>query len=160
MATPTYYQMANFTLAASATTVTISSISQSYSDLVLVISGTQLTSSNSTLRIQINGAATGYTFERFRATGSNDSGSGNTGSTTLSLTDVSGSEPIYSLIHLIDYSSTVKNKSIIASSSQTATEINIVSGTNATTSAITSIVLFQTAIAFDIGTTFTLYGVN
>jgi hypothetical protein len=62
MPTPTYAPLAKSVLATNQTSVTISGISSSYTDLLLVISSRNDSSTNSydNIRIEINSATTGY----------------------------------------------------------------------------------------------------
>jgi len=74
MPTPTYTPLATLTLATGNTTVSFSSISQAYKDLVLVIDGAGVTG-QSTAQITFNASATGYDMLEMRGDGTMTSSS-------------------------------------------------------------------------------------
>lgn len=157
-----YVPLATKTLTATATTVTFSSISQVYRDLVLV--ATPMTSASNNVWFRINGDASS-TYESMYMLGQGTSGlSGINSSVTYA--DISGgSTPTSTVraqikIDLIDYSATDKHKTFLRRSDQDA------DGTVASVqrwpsfAAITSLTLLPQSGNFVIGSTFTLYGVS
>lgn len=155
MATPTYDLLESQTLSAAANSVTFSSITQGYSDLVIV------TESNAT--------ATGYVALRLNGdTGSNYSqvymGSGGSGQFTdtygyLGIITLAGN-PHISTLQLLDYATTDREKTVLARSSRLGSrseEAKVIRWNNS--SAITQIELFRTSGNFTPGSTFNLYGI-
>lgn len=161
----TYTPIATTTLGSNAASYTFSSISGSYTDLILVINGQ--VSSNVTVACQVNGdTATNYsTTELF--------GDGTTASSFRSSTNaqiavmgigaqvVSGSQWV-STLHFQNYSNTTTYKTVLGRTSANGTPgVNAIVGLWRSTSAITSIKIlgYAGASGFTTGTTFTLYGI-
>ena len=164
MPTPTYTPLANITLGSSAASVTFSSISQAYRDLVLVVQATPVTNDVG-LRFRIN-SDTGSNYNYVTMYG--------TGSTTGSITGTSAYATLggglaspntivtNALVDFEDYSVTDKHKSILA-------RVDIPSGTYpgttgeayrwASTSALTTIQVYFGSGNIASGSTFALYGI-
>lgn len=151
--------LATTTLAATATTVTFSSISGAYRDLILEVAGNG--SGNANLTLQFNGD-TGSNYNRVSINGNNVTGAtSNTNANVDRLYGaVGGSTALNVQWQILDYSTTNKHKPIIIRSNAFGGEENVVAsgGRWASTAAITSIAVFGTT--YQIGTVFTLYGVS
>ncbi len=157
----TYTPIATTTLGSSATDVTFSSISGSYTDLILV------TRAIGTGDLQINGRV------------NSDSGS-NYSSTYLAGNGTSAvsarqSSAIYfatdyyfsvttngnaSIMQFMNYSNTTTNKTILVRSNAADKGTMAVVNLWRSTAAINSITLYASQNAFNTGSTFTLYGVK
>jgi hypothetical protein len=152
-----YTALANVTLGSSATTVTFSSISGSYRDLVLVANGL-FTASNHLVKLQVN-ADTGANYSTVYANSTPESqaSSGDTDWTTGRWDNTSG----MLIANIMDYSATDKHKTCLSrrdSASFSSTQMNAHRWAN--TAAITSVKIFSTTGSFATGTTFSLYGVS
>jgi len=150
-----YVALATTTLASSASSVTFSSIDQSYGDLVLVVSGTNTVGLTSIL-LRFN-SDTGSNYSRVFMEG-DGSGPDSVSSTDSSLKAalISNSEGV-SIMQILDYSATDKHKSLLA---RAATDRpRAVAGRYASTSAITTMEVLSESDDFDTGTTFSLYGI-
>lgn len=153
MATPTYTPIASITLGSSASSVTFSSIDQSYRDLVLVVSSKHTGSGNQGLDLRFNGDASNRSRVYMAGTGpGTDSG-------TISdmLAQFNDEANFYvGITQLMDYSATDKHKTVLTRFG--AGFVNAVAQRWASTSAVTSIRLAYTN---DIaaGSTFALYGI-
>lgn len=158
MPTPTYTPLANLTLSSSAASVTFSSISQAYRDLVLVASVKNSTASSS-FRIRVNNSGTTTSSVRMRgsSSGASSESFGGIGAVTQ-ITSSTGFSAI--ICNIMDYSATDKHKTIL-------TRANIVDGdqVEATytrwpdTAAVTSLVLNVEDYNLAAGTTLALYGI-
>jgi hypothetical protein len=162
----TYTLIQAQTLASSAASVTFSSIPATYTDLVLRVSARN-TSTTALARIRLNGATTGYSGRSLTGDGTTASsqtqstaylysGELNTSSTTANtFTSMEFYLPNYLL-------SNQKPVSTIASTENNATAATIVAfaGLSNITSAITSIEVYVATNAFDIGSSFYLYGIK
>lgn len=156
--------LANLTLGSNAATVTFSSISGSYRDLVLVawFSAT----GNDYLSCRFN-SDTGSNYNY--VTGSGD-GAGSTAATvlnngtqmTLAQYSLAGTSWYpNSIIQVMDYSATDKHKTVLAQLGNSATGVDITAGRWANTSAITTMQMrLQSGNSFQAGSTFALYGVS
>lgn len=155
--------MANITISGSSTTsVTFSSISGAYRDMVLVVSGTNSVDAN--LYFRFNGdSGSNYWNIGMRGNGSSALQAGGGGSSTgfffNNSARIGTSEAMFSL-NFLDYSVTDKHKSYLVSADRADAATERYFGRWDNTAAITSIVATVTSGNLVAGTTFTLYGVT
>lgn len=160
MPTPTYDLIASNILSTSAASVTFSSISGSYRDLILVIELANGVDGRNT-RIQFN-SDTGSNYSRVYTQGN--------GSTTLAAYETttsfrinnSGQDDSVFLVQILDYSATNKHKTLLARYNQATGSfpaVGMSAGRWANTSAITTILLNMNADNFPSGSSFYLYGI-
>ena len=162
----TYSTIATTTLGSNQASYTFSSISGSYTDLVLVCQVQQVTDGED-LAIQVN-SDTGSNYSRTYICGDGSTAhSGRSTSATSILLDHHATPPTSSsfsvnVINFENYSNTTTNKTIIARSNSLSTyggSVGVV-GLWRSTSAITSITVFCTNSSnMKTGSTFTLYGI-
>lgn len=162
MPTPTYDLIASSVLSSSASSVTFSSISGSYRDLVLVINAS--TTALSYLSYRLNGdTGNNYSVVYGEGTGSvaqsssftdtfgylipGDAGRSNTGLRSLTIANFQ------------DYSATDKHKVQLVRANNSTTGTSMSASRWASTAAITSIVVATTAGSFESGSSFYLYGI-
>ena len=172
MATPTYDLLDSTTLSSSASSVSFTSIDQSYRDLVLVMTKKGDFYSNYN-QLQLNGD-TGSNYNYVEMYAGNDNGfvvepasSATSNNTYLSLgvagVQTLGLEFSTAFIQFLDYSATDKHKTALirnGSIDSTRSSIYAIAGRWASNSAITSISLFNgSSRPFDTGSTFSLYGI-
>lgn len=151
--------LATLTLSSTQTSVTFSSISGSYRDLLLVINKT--TSAGANTRCTINSdSGSNYSFLSMSGTG----GSTFTATNTLSYAVFddraysSSTSPQPIIVHFLDYSATDKQKAMIVRANGLA--VDQIIGRWASTSAITSLSINNYGTNFTAGSTFSLYGVS
>ena len=160
MATPTYDLLDSVTLSSSSSSVTFSSIDQSYRDLILVSS--------------INASATSYFYLRFNSDSSSsystvnmggDGGATNSFATTATQSylnfyqSASTTEPNGSITQIMDYSQTDKHKSVLVRNNTASKVVEARASRWANTAAITSLSVTASTGNFTAGSTFYLYGV-
>jgi hypothetical protein len=156
--------LANLTLSSSASTVTFSSISGSYRDLILVVTA-KSSQSGWESRIKVNGdTGTNYSVIGMYNSGSSANGYAPTTQSVMKFGFfgiLSTSASVQWVTHFIDYSATDKHKTVISQIGN-ATDALIDASTNrwANTSAITEIVAFPGSGTWSAGSTFALYGVS
>lgn len=166
MPTPTYTPLANITLGSSAASVTFSSISQAYKDLVLIANlGT--TDAGYSVVIRLNGD-TGSNYSRVYMLGNGSSAvsAAQDGVSLMNLTGNLGADTTIStnlIANFMDYSATDKHKSVISRTNITAgsypgTVANAFRWAN-TTNVTTAAVLAGPGSTFVSGSTFALYGI-
>ena len=158
----TYVAIAEQTLGSAAASVTFSSISGAYTDLVLVFNGAGSTDIN--LLLQLNGD-----------TGSNYSGTflGGTGSSAVSarstnLAHIAVNYQGYiqtgfvsnAIINIQNYSNSTTYKTVLSRFNNSATGVDATVGVWRNTAAITSIVAKTHTGTFSTGSTFSLYGIK
>lgn len=155
MPTSTYDLIASNVLGSSAASISFSSISGSYRDLVLVVDGTPSTSASIYLQFNSDTAANYYyvlmeghpTLDaRSAATNANDI---SIGFSTIKFT---------SQTSIFDYAVTDKHKSVLSRTGYND-RTTATAGRWASTSAITSILVGVSSGTFNSGTSFYLYGI-
>lgn len=157
MATATYTPLANITLTSSAATVTFSSISQAYKDLILVIAGTP-TSGQQYFYTYFN-SDTGANYSRFEAYGTGSSPAAGSSSNLIPITLDVGNVAS-TILNFMDYSATDKHKTVLYRQN-VVNELTLMgAGRWANTAAVTSIaVTGYSSGQMAAGTTLALYGV-
>ena len=158
----TYEPIATNTLSSTASSVTFSSISGTYTDLVVVaVAGS---SSDANWRIQFNGdTSTNYSVTQLAGDGT----AANSFRTTSEASFLANRYAYLSnnlhnniLINVQNYSNTTTNKTAFIRTNSAALGTDAIVGLYRSTSAITSITLFPNAGSFIVGSSFTLYGIK
>ena len=152
--------LANITLSGAASTVTFSSISGSYRDLVLIIENTQGTGTTAAgLRLRFN-SDTGSNYSYVNMVGSGSATSSGSGT----LTEVVGGlvDPAKSIVvyNILDYSATDKHKTVLVRGDNSAVNTTATAVRWAHTAAITTILAYPSSGTFAAGSSFALYGVS
>ena len=163
----TYTPIATTTLGSDTGIVTFSSISGSYTDLVLVING-GFTGSSSYIYLQFN-SDTGTNYSRTELYG-NGSVAGSTRGTNenyaiCGITAISTTDPAVSIINIQNYSNSSTYKTIISRGSSSASLVEAYAALWRNTSAINSITISNNNFSaynfrFAAGSTFSLYGIT
>ena len=158
----TYTPIATNTLGSAAASVTFSSISGSYTDLLLVITGNnnQGVAYISTLTFNSD-TSSSYSYTRMVGNGTAASSSRDTNSTygyggwTNNATD----QMILSMNHIQNYSNSTTYKTWLVRGGDTTDRVYAAVGLWRSTAAITTIKVEIEAGTYDAGSTFTLYGI-
>ena len=162
MPTPTYELIASATGNGSADTITLGSIPATYTDLVMIVK-TKNVSGTSGGRLQFNGDTTGGNYSDVRIS---------SGNTIDNERDTSEQYPLNSnpdefsagVIHIMNYSSTVIRKSVVALGGYAISGVDnmrIMTGVWRNTAAIYSVTYFNTgSYAFTSNSKITLYGIK
>lgn len=164
MPTETYELISQTTLAASATDITFGSIPQTYRDLVL-IANWQNSGNSSATRLRVNNdSGANYNGVLVAGTGSTTSSGSESNQTSARVGGaVVGPHNTFSnvlVFNFMDYSATDKHKTILSRYGSANTETQATASRWASTSAITSIFLFDVSSqTFAAGSTFALYGI-
>ena len=159
----TYEPIATTTLGSAASSVTFSSISGAYTDLILICDG-GITSGLHNFTVQINSdTASNYSRTFLSGTGSAASSGRGSSLTSMVLNDygyletTSGANVI---AHFMNYSNTTTYKTVLSRAN------NAANGTSAninlwrSTAAISTILVSSSGSTFVSGSTFTLYGIK
>lgn len=158
MPTSTYDLIASNVLSTSASSVTFSSISGSYRDLVIVVTAT--TNVNAQYRVRPNGATTNLSSITAEGNGTNTATvtySNNIGE--LNTFNSLGSAVGVQIIQIMDYAQTDKHKTILIRVNRADTGVAMIVGRWAQTTAITSVDLVTDSGNFSSGSSFYLYGI-
>jgi hypothetical protein len=158
MPTPTYTPLANITLGSSAASVTFSSISQSYRDLVLVVQAKNTTGGTG-LRGRFNGdTGSNYSFVLMDGDGSSAASVAVSGQNVLSFGTNSTADNIQ-IINVMDYSATDKHKTVLVRANGASSSVTAFADRWANTASITTFLIFPESNSFASGSTFALYGI-
>lgn len=160
MPSATYTPLANITLGSSAASVTFSSISGSYRDLILIFNGNS--TSGADLKVLINGSTSAiYNSLYMRGTGSAEQTVAYS-SQNAQVIKSTGNDTSVSVIKLefLDYSATDKHKSyLIRDNGPSNWGVGSYAGRWASTAAITSIAVTSDGANIAAGSTLALYGI-
>lgn len=161
MPTPTYIPLANLTLSGSASSVSFSSISQSYKDLVLVVEASASTAAD--LYMRFNSDTSVYYQWQFMCNSGSMATAGGGASTDYSRSTVQSymttSEKTFSLFNISSYSSSSLNKSFTVRSNRAGQGVDAIAGVWTKTTAISSVMVYPNSGTFNAGSTFALYGI-
>lgn len=154
MPTPTYDLIASSVLGSAAATVSFSSISGSYRDLILVVDGTPSTSASLYLRFNSD-SGSNYNYVLMEGHPTLGARSAATTGTDLSIGFVTAK--FSSQTSIQDYSVTDKHKSVLSRTGE-SDRTTATAGRWANTSAITTILVGVGSGTFNTGSSFYLYG--
>ena len=151
----TYVALATNTLTGTSASVTFSSISGAYTDLVLIVAGT--INSATAMDVTFN-SDTGSNYSRTILTGDGSSASSSrvSSATNLGLGFLSTTQSV-SIIQLMNYSNTTTYKTVISRGNAADNKTTATVGLWRSTAAITTINL--AGCTYQIGTIFSLYGI-
>jgi hypothetical protein len=159
----TYTPIARTTLSSAAASVTFSSISGSYTDLILV-SNLGGSVSGEAVRIQINSdSGSNYSYTAMRGNGTSATSERATSATSLRISTGVGvttnASDMTIITNLQNYSNTTTFKTLISRAGQAANGTESSVGLWRSTSAINAIQVSNTNGNIVAGSTFTLYGI-
>ena len=153
----TYDKIQSTTLPSATATITLSSISSAYTDLVLVLSGLYTTSNFVNCKIN-NDSGSNYSATNLRGDGSSAT-SGRYSNASFGIGF--GENPENTIFHFMNYGNTTTNKTIIVRSNKASSETRAVVGLWRSTAAINRLdLLHDSANGFNTGTMVTLYGIK
>jgi hypothetical protein len=159
--TATYEKIATTTLGSATASYTFSSISSSYTDLVLVLVGS-VSSGSYSVQVGNGSADTGTNYSRTFIYGDGSvAGSGrSTGASSVFFTAGTSSFQT-TIINFMNYSNTSTYKTLLARGNDTAASTAAITGLWQSTSAINTVkILGFGGNNLDAGSTFTLYGIK
>lgn len=159
----TYTPLASQTLTGAQASVTFSSISSAYTDLVIVFT-TKLTAGADGINLQFNGdTATNYSFTYLLGSGSSATSGryANTANIKVAFNGYpSTSDGHVSITQINNYSNSTTYKTVMTRDNNAANGTGGIVGLWRNTAAVTSIVLTAVSSTFTAGSTFTLYGIK
>lgn len=158
----TYVALRTETVAVATGTVTFSSIPSGYTDLVLV-STTKTTTGNNTRLILNNDSSSLYSNTSLGGTGSSAVSRRDSNATFLRLDWDGYNQTTEFNVHITNiqnYSNTTTNKTVITRSGSGPTGVDAIVGLYRSTSAITRLDVIASTGSFDVGSTFSLYGLS
>jgi hypothetical protein len=159
----TYEKIATTTLGTAAADITFSTISGSYTDLVLVLGSLTTASSSQRIRMQLNSdTGTTYSNTDLYGDGSSTGSTRNTGNAYINTTMATTSTTVPStvIMNFNNYSNATTFKTVLSRANTSDNYVSASVGLWRSTSAITNIKLFCGTGNISAGTTATLYGIK
>lgn len=163
----TYEPIATNTLGSATASVTFSSISSTYTDLVLIVNAGETTPNSNGVRLKFNNStASNYSSTYLSGNGSAASSNRETGLTAMGtawFTAPNSSAGNYILIaNIMNYSNSTTNKTVLTRTTKAENAVEASVGLYPSTSAITvlTVELSGSGNTFVSGSTFTLYGIK
>lgn len=153
----TYEKIATTTTSAGNTTITLSSIPATYTDLVLIVSGSN--SAASDLRMRFNGD-TGSNYSSTVMYGDGTSATSFRESNQTSFYGAIGTSISNSIINIMNYSNTTTYKTVITRNNSNPFFTMAFAELWRSTSAVNSVTCYVTSGSYNAGVTFTLYGIK
>jgi hypothetical protein len=154
----TYEPISTTTLGSTASSVTLSSIPSTYTDLVLVITNTSSGGLAGVYLGEINGdTGTNYSHTKVYGTGSVAGSDRNSNDTGVNI-GLSNSTQCNNIFHFLNYSNTTTFKTVFARGNSAGGQTRASATLWRNTAAITSFKI--SGVTFDVGSTFTLYGIK
>jgi hypothetical protein len=158
-----YVSLANLTIGSAQQTITFSSISQSYRDLILIVQGQQTTGSSQPSG-RINGLTNIYSHVNMFGNGTSTGSNATTANDIQYTGNQSTLRPdglMILIIQVMDYSATNKHKAILSRANSAINGQTVATTIKAeTNAAVTSITVSGGTSGFIAGSTFALYGVS
>jgi hypothetical protein len=155
----TYEPIASYTASGSASTTTFSSIPGTFTDVILIITGSMSVDNN--FRIRFNGD-TGSNYSDTRVSGDGSSAASERQSSQTSIRASQGTHTNLGTfsVQVMSYANTNVYKTTLGTSAIPASAVNRNVGLWRSTSAITSLTVFTASGNFTDGTTMNLFGVK
>lgn len=160
----TYEAIATTSVSSSTTTITLSSIPSTYTDLVLII--TAKTSSGADIWLRVNGdTGSNYSYTELDANGTTVASSRASNQSNGLLTDWYGTPTSDNshicICHLNNYSNSTTYKTMLSRANRASSGTDLVASLWRSTSTINSLTLrFSGATTFEVGTVVSLYGIK
>jgi predicted DNA binding protein len=154
----TYTPIATNTLGSAAASVTFSSISGSYTDLILVADTVNATGADNFLLNFNSDTGSNYSVTRLNGNGSAAASSRATNQTVLQCGEVYSTRST-TIVQILNYSNTTTYKTTITRQNTAANTVAANVNLWRSTAAITTILISTSSYNFSAGSTFTLYGI-
>ena len=153
----TYVSLASQTLTGAASSITFSSISGVYTDLIIVTNGAGVTSA-AVIQVELNADTTASNYSNVYLYGDGSSAAANV-QTSDKMVGRNYIAQQNNIIQFMNYSNSTSYKTILSRSNSAGNAVNALFAIWRNNAAITSIKLLVGAGNFDTGTTFSLYGI-
>lgn len=159
--TATYNCIATTTVTSSQANVEFTSISGSYTDLVLIVNGILSSANPADVMIRFNGdTGSNYSITEIYGNGSTVTSSRTTSATACKIAFVSTGYNLMIRLNIQNYSNTTTNKTLVSRNDTTSNVAGATVGLYRSTSAITSLTIFASPSGNITAGTYSLYGVK
>ena len=159
--TATYEKIATTTLGSASASTTFSSISSSYTDLVLITQTKMSGLGQITMRLNSD-TGSNYSYTEMYGTGSSVASDRGTGNDRIYFGNFSNSTSEFTIgiFNIQNYSNTTTNKTVLSRVNTSSVDVVANVGLWRNTSAINSVTILTSGSTFTTGSTFTLYGIK
>jgi hypothetical protein len=155
----TYEPIATTTLASAVTSVTFTSVSQAYTDLIIVFNGKLSSADNNALEFNNENQNQLYSVTRLYGNGSSAGSNRSSSQNSMQMGELATIQST-DIIQIFNYSNTTTNKTVISGGRNTTGYLKNTVGLFRSTSAITTIKIMTGGANYEIGSTFTIYGIK
>ena len=158
----TYEPIATNTLGTATSSVTFSSISGSYTDLVLILNAKNATGTDKAVALRFNGD-TGSNYSMIRMSGNGTTADSDRSSNDTSMFLGLSNSTVYNsdIYQIMNYSNTTTYKTALGRGNLSDSRLRVSAGLWRNTAAITSVTVVNgSSENFIVGSTFTLYGIK
>jgi len=162
MATNTYVALDKVTVGTATASVTFSSIPATYTDLVIVVNGNESATFDGVLMQVGNGTidtGSNYSVTRLRGNGSTASSGRDTSATSMNIGLVDSASMSINIFQFMNYANTTTYKTILSRGNATGNMLQAAVGLWRSTTAITTIKITAGGGNWNVGSTFSLYGI-
>jgi hypothetical protein len=160
MPSSTYEKIATTTLGSASATITFSSISGSYTDLVLIATVKLTSSDTDRLILQFNGdTGSNYSITYMTGDGTSASSGRSSNASEMNFYNQSTSNFCANIINIMNYSNSTTRKTVMGRTSNAAYSTFYTIGLWRNTASITQVDV-KSPNSFTSGSTFTLYGIK
>jgi len=163
MPTNTYVALDTTTVVTATPSITFSNISQAYTDLVVVMTGTIASGGAGAASFQFNGdtSSTNYSNTRLYGDGTNAASTRNSNQPRVVVAFFSDSLPSTNIVSIMNYANSTTYKTCVYRNNASDNRAQAGVGLWRSTSAINEILITNSAgLNFTVGTTFSLYGIK
>ena len=157
MPTSTYIPLATITLASTDSEIVFSSIPATYRDLIIVAAGT--TAADTQVLVRFNSdSGSNYSYVGMEGNGSSASSFSNTGTEIRGL--FGSATQHNNILQVMDYSATDKHKTALGRRNIASASVVAIAGRWANTAAVHTVSLIGLTQSWQVGSTFSLYGIE
>jgi hypothetical protein len=154
----TYTPIATTTLGSAQASVTFSSISASYTDLIIIFNGTVSSADNNNIQFNSDTSSL-YSVTRLYGNGTTTASNNSSNQTQMQLGEMATVQST-DIIQVFNYSNTTTYKTVISGGRNTTGFVKNTVGLYRSTSAISTIKIMTGGANYQTGSTFTLYGIT
>lgn len=155
----TYEPIATQTLGSAAASVTFSSITGTYTDLILVVNGGAAGVTDLGIRFNSD-TGSNYSITYIRGTGTTATSGRSSNATVMRVGNIYTAFDTTAIIHIMNYSNTTTNKTVLTRIGQASGYVVGSVGLWRSTSAISTVLVNGDGTNLSSGSTFTLYGIK
>lgn len=157
----TYEPIATYTIPSATTSYTFSSIPSTYTDLICVVSGSLVSTTDNSIFWRANGDSSAlYSTTRVSGDGTSAASYRDSGATGTFFGFIGSTVITTNILQVMNYANTTTFKTSLARGNNTAANTGAFVGLYRSTSAISSLTIYNSSTNLAAGMTLTLYGIK